>query len=379
MDRRNQGWLLGLAQLVFVIAVVGLALFITSFLSNTDDTGREPAPPAFGTRAVELTVSRPQGTAHTAKFDFNGVVSTRAITSVAPQVGGQILFVSEKFQPGAAVQKGELLFEIDPADFELSLERSKSEIAAAESDLALLEAEATLALTDWNELFPDEPISDLAARRPQIAAAKARLDGARASLKTAELSLTRTRVFAPEDGTVRSAALSPGQVVAPNQVVGQINPLGATEITVSLSPTEVQLLSPLVGRQVAFDGGGKPSGVVVRVDGELDQRTRLVQVYIKPDDPKSLRIGQTVTVSVSDDPVTSTYEIPLSSRDERSSVWVVEEGQLRQVPISVIDETATSLIVEAFDYAEGIVSLPPANAEPGQPVIVRNAQRGEPS
>src|SRR6266446_9431015 len=66
------------------------------------------------------------------------------VVGIAPRVGGQILKLN--VQDNQAVKEGEVLFEIDPEDYRLILEKAKAELATLDRQLA--QAEDTLHRTE---------------------------------------------------------------------------------------------------------------------------------------------------------------------------------------------------------------------------------------
>nr|MDJ0918380.1 biotin/lipoyl-binding protein [Woeseiaceae bacterium] len=167
----------GAFQLVFVVAVVGSAVMLSASLKPDERDIR----PRSVSEQVEVTVVQPVQTAFSPLVELNGVVEARTITSIIPQVEGRVIEVAPGFRPGAVVAKGDVLFRIDPADYELAVERTLADIEVARSELAQLEAEAAAEREIWQSTSPDRPIPDLRARVPQIAAAEARLHSGQAA------------------------------------------------------------------------------------------------------------------------------------------------------------------------------------------------------
>ncbi len=372
----RSGWLVGALQLVFVIGVLAVAFLMVAALGNIQDERQPISGDIMGDEVIAVSIVSPRPETYAPKVELNGVVKAQASTNIAAQVGGRVIFVSDAFKPGGMVSKGDLLFRIDPDDFLLNVEAAEAEIAAANSSLQQLEAETDLAIDEWNALYPNEQITDLAARKPQLAAAKARLQAAQASKKQAELALSRTRVTAPADMRILSTTLSVGQVVAPNQSVGSGFPIEALEISVPVSQEELEILSPIVSREVAIsETVGSPflmTGEIVRKDASLDGRTRLATVFVRPDEPETLTVDDFVTVTVEGDSVTDALRIPKTAYSRREEVWVVVEGRLAPRQVTQIGETETHLIVRRFHVADGLVVMPPSNAHEGQQVTTRN-------
>ena len=361
----------GAFQLVFVIGVVGTALLM-SYSLRPDSPG-----PTAAARASETVVSIviPVASTYRPRIELNGVVQPRTSTGIIPQVSGRVVKVSPFFRPGATVAKGDVLFVIDPSDYELAVERTLAEIAIARSDLTRLEAEAAAEREIWLGQFPDRPIPDLIARVPQIAAAKARIQSGKAARRTAELSLSRTTVRAPFDARVRDTQLDVGQVVTGSTAVGSIFSIDSLEIAVPVSAEERDLIGPISGQRVSIVAPGTSEGIIegklVRAAAALDERTRLGTLYVATEDPRLLTAGEFVTVELDAQSAPESYRIPASALTSRDRVWVVEDGRLIGRTVEVLGREADMAVVRAFDDAAGVVSIPPANAQDGLPVSVR--------
>ena len=373
-----KGWVIGLIQLVFVIGVIGGAVGLSQAIKASDNDRAPQIADMRGEAIVSVRVADLERLDYVPTLSANGTVQATAEVSVSPQVSGEIRRVSADFRPGTEIQRGALLFEIERSDYVLAGERAEAEIAAARSDLQQLEAEAALAVQEWEELFPGREVNDLAARVPQIAAAKARLGSAIANKKTAELSLQRTRVYAPVSARVLASSLDIGQIVSPGQVIGRLVALDSIEISVPLSRDELAIIDPAIGREMVFsrrdENGAVTQAKVVRVDASMDARTRLSNLYATPETEAGLRIGDFVDVTIRSDQIENAIAFPSTALAGQSNLWVVENNTLAPRTITVLGERAdgTVIIAAPFDTADGVVALPPLDAEAGQKVSVRN-------
>jgi RND family efflux transporter MFP subunit len=377
MQDDRKGWIVGGIQLVFVIAVIGVALFLTNALK-----AKNGAPPpgqiqAASERSTDVSAVIPTRETYAATVQLNGVIQSQTQTRITPQVGGRVVYVSPNFKPGATVAQGEVLFRIDPSDYELAVEQAEANIASAVSDLALLEAEAQLAIEEWQELFPGRPITDLAARKPQIAAARSRLASAQAAQKTSQLALTRTRITASADARVLSTTLNEGQVVAPNVSVGDLYALNSVEVRAPLSTEQIATLTPVIGRTATLtprgNGVGAINGTVTRLDATLDARTRLATAFISLDTLAGVTVGDFIDVTMQADPVADAMVIPASSFFGRNEVWVIVNGALERRSLIRLGERGSNAVVQGFDYGEGVITLPPVEGYEGMKVSLRTA------
>lgn len=367
----------GIIQLVFVIGVIAAAVGLSQALKIQVNSNAPALSDLRSESEISVRVAPLQALSCTPVIEVNGTVQSSAEVSVTPQVSGEIRNVSANFRSGATVEQGDLLFEIDRADFILAVQRADAEIASAKSDLKQLEAEAALAVQEWEELFPGRDVNDLAARVPQIEAAQARLISAEANKRTAELSLERTRVYAPVDARVMSSSLDIGQIVSPGQAIGRLVGLDSIEFVVPVSLDQLNLLSPALGRSARIERKGSMEDQlvanVVRVDASLDPRTRLTNLYLAPARKTDLRIGDFVVATLETETVPNALRLPATALSGQSQVWVVEDGVLMPRAVAILgeDPSGASVIAAPFDVADGIVALPPLEAEPGQPVAIR--------
>lgn len=353
----------GALQLVFVIAVVGSAVLLSASLQPETSAVR----PKTAVSSVSVSVVEPVPTAFRPLVKLNGVVEARTLTSLIPQVAGRVVEVSRSFRPGATVTKGEVLFVIDPSDYELAVDRTLAEIEIARSELARLEAEGAAEREVWKSNYPDRPIPDLIARIPQIAAAKARIHSGEAARAAARLDLERTVVRAPSNARILETRLDVGQVVSSSAAVGSMFSTNSLEISVPVSADELQRIGPVEGRRalIAPPTGPAIEGTVVRKAASLDERTRLGTLFIASENPAALTLGEFVSIEINGIPTENAYRLPPAALTSRDQLWVVDNGQLVERRVEILGRESNTLIVGAFDSADGVVAVPPADVRAG--------------
>jgi RND family efflux transporter MFP subunit len=179
----------------------------------------------------------------------DGVVNA----DIKAQVSGYLL--KQEYTEGSFVQKGQLLFEIDPRPFQAVVDQGAGQLAQANGQLAqakaqLTQAEAQLAVTEANQVRTqldvdryaplakqqaitqqdmDNATQNNVAAKAQVQAAKAQIETARAQIQganaavqaaaaaveTAELNLSFTRLTAPIEGLAGVAQQQVGALVSP--------------------------------------------------------------------------------------------------------------------------------------------------------------------
>jgi RND family efflux transporter MFP subunit len=353
----------GAVQLVFVVAVVGSAIMLSASLKPETSSAR----PKAAAERLPVSVVDPTPARYTSRVQLNGVVESRTVTSVIPQVSGRIVDVAPTFRTGARVEAGDVLFVIDPADYELAIARTLAEIEVARSELARLEAESAAERDIWESNFPDREIPDLIARKPQIAAAKARIHSGGAARAAAELALTRTVVRAPFDARVLETRLDLGQVVGTVATVGSIFSEASLEIAVPVSADEVRRIGDVFGRDatISTPSGHQIAGKVVRKAATLDERTRLGTLFIESADPTTLILGEFVSVEITGTETDEAMRVPYAAMTSRDRLCVVEGEELAERQVEILGREGDMLIVRAFDAADGVVAIPPPEVRAG--------------
>ena len=353
----------GAFQLVFVIAVVGSAIMLSASLKPDSSSVR----PKIAADRVPVTVVDPVSATYVSRVQLNGVVESRTVTSIIPQVSGRIVDVAPAFRTGARVEKGDVLFVIDPADYDLAVDRTLAEIEVARSELARLEAEAAAEREVWENSFPDREIPDLIARKPQIAAAKARIHSGEAARAAAELALSRTIVRAPFDARILETRLDLGQVVGTTASVGSMFSETSLEIAVPVSADDLRRIGDVYGREatVLTPAGRKIGGTVVRKAATLDERTRLGTLFIESANPSELTLGEFVSVEISGVATDDAMRLPEAAMTARDRLWVVEGEELVERRVQILGRYGDTVVVSAFDTADGVVTIPPPEVRAG--------------
>ncbi|AWN38059.1 efflux transporter periplasmic adaptor subunit [Methylobacterium radiodurans] len=140
----------------------------------------------------------------TAPWTRDGRVRVQ-VAAVAPQVSGQI--VALKVVDNQAVKRGDVLYRIDPFDFEVAVAQAEAEVKNREADLQVKNAQSARrqALTT---------VSTSVEEKQQYAGtakiAEAALETAKAQLSQAQINLKRTEVRAPVNGRVTNLLLREG-------------------------------------------------------------------------------------------------------------------------------------------------------------------------
>jgi multidrug efflux system membrane fusion protein len=365
---RAQRWIL---QPLLVILIVAGGFLGARKLSERREAPRSAIAAIYAplVRSTVVTVG-----SHRVNVRGNGVLAARSRIGLVPQVGGEVISIHSELRAGGQFRAGEELLEIEPRDYELAAASAAADVAAATTVVQEIEARAETARVEWRALHGDRPATPLVVLEPQVAEAKARLAAANAALDKAKLDLERTRIVARFDGRVVSASVDVGQVVAPNQRIGEVYAVDVLELTVPLAqdelrwivlpgeradvaPTSVELRARVDGRDVTLEG------CVARLEAELAAGTRLARVVVELQSsaiPAELRLrlipGTFVETSFAGEVLTDVTQIPRAALREDGIVWVIVEGRVRFARPEVLHNEGERLIVRGLVDGARIVT-----------------------
>jgi len=150
--------------------------------------------------------------------EFTGRFEAVETVDVRARVGGYIQAVH--FRDGQTVQRGQLLFTLDPRPAQAALAQARAQVAQAQSQMSL--AQANLARSE--SLLASQAVSqaEYDSNKAAVEAAEANLAAANAATRTAQLNLEYTRVTAPVSGRVSDRRVDPGNVVAGGSSAGDV-------------------------------------------------------------------------------------------------------------------------------------------------------------
>lgn len=260
------------------IAAVTSAAILTAYsLTAPNSTAVAPTPPS-------VTVSVPLLRDVDSRAQFLGQFSAVDYVELRPQVGGTLTHIG--FKDGNIVEKGELLFEIDPTPYQIKLSEATAQLkgAAAHFDLANREKlrAATLGRTGAGT------IQSVDQRNAEFQAAQAVVDNARAMVRDAQFDLDHCRIVAPFKGRMGSHLASIGNLIAgsragacPATLLATIVSTDRIYLNFDMSEADlrdflrlhhkIQTLASKVDVSLSDEAGFTHQGVLNFVDNSIDR------------------------------------------------------------------------------------------------------------
>ena len=144
------------------------------------------------------------------------------VAEVRPQVGGIVL--ERPFREGGEVDKGALLYQVDPATYRAAFATAQANLAKAKASADSARAKAQR----YRQLVAIKAVSaqDLDDAEANLRLVEAEIAGSEAALETARINLDFTRVTAPIAGRIGKSAVTAGALVTANQAERRAAELG---------------------------------------------------------------------------------------------------------------------------------------------------------
>ncbi len=357
-----------------------------------------------------------------------GVVQPHTKSTLVAEVSGVVTSVSPNLKVGSFFENGAELMRIDTRDFEIGVEKARSRVSEAilnlaqekvrtenfsaviksaennvqQSKLKLEEelASTEQARTDWQKLGAGRTAGTLVLRKPQLAAAQAALDAAKAEMEVrqreltligplidaaeasvraaeadlskAKLDLARCSVKAPYDGRIVTKRVDIGQYVAPGTILAEIYSVEVAEVRLPLANSQIAFIdlpetfaSQIESRtnpfpRVILMGAAgseihKWEGKIMRSESEIDSASRQHFVIAQVEDPylkagttgAPLKVGLFVHAEIYGKTLENIVLVPITSIRDGKTIWLINENrQLEEQAIQIIWKDETSAAVK---------------------------------
>lgn len=334
----------------------------------------------------EVVVNEPQTEEVNISVESTGRVEAKYSVDVIARVSGFLL--KKYFKEGDFVKKGQLLFQIDPKEYQLEVNNSQ----AAVNQYGALLKNAQQELNRANALIKEDLIShsdvdqSLATRNSN----RALLDSARQKLELARVNLSYTRIHSPIDGRIGKVKITEGNYVdATSGSLVNISSMNPVYVTFSLRSQDfVKLLKASdkfkdVQVKAQFDNGViyDKIGKIDFVDNQIDQNSGSVQMRAVFDNSKGWLVpGDYMKVTLIAPKKVAYMTVPqaCAKGDAMSGyyVWTVEDGKAVRKDIKVSDDINNNWVVDSgLDKSDQVIVSGIQNiAMQGQKVKVIDAE-----
>ncbi|MCG6274028.1 efflux RND transporter periplasmic adaptor subunit [Vibrio vulnificus] len=276
---------------------------------------------------------------------YIGRVEAVEDTNITAHVSGYLK--ARHFEEGQLVEKGALLYTIEPSSFEAQVASAKASLAQAKASLK----KAELDHQRGKNLLPRGSISqsEFDALTAGLLGAQAQLEAANAQLKLADVNLSYTQIRAPFSGRISDSKVSTGDLVSPSS--GILTTLVSLDpIHTAFSISERERLALGIER-IKGDGSTPSAGVEVQLQLEngkeyphlgrldylgnrIDTKTGTIALRAVVENPDhQLLPGQHIKVNLREKQAKSVVVVPrraVQTDLEGHFVMVITQGEVAE-------------------------------------------------
>lgn len=310
--------------------------------------------------------------------EFSGDVRARVESRLGFRVGGKI--VAREVDVGTVVGRGQPLMQLDPQDLKLAQAQANAGLKAAESNRELAGAELKRYRDLREKNFVSQAVLD--AKETAFNAAQASYEQALAAYKNQSNQAGYATLVSDVDGVVTGVDAEVGQVVAPGNPVVRVAQTGEKEIVIGIPEDKVDTLRRIADVRVRT--WARPERVIPGKLRELspvaDPATRTYTAKISiPNAPADVRLGMTAYVTFAARTADAAIKVPLTAllQDKGgSAVWMVENGAVKLVPVTVVGTTGNEvLLAGGVSPGQTVVTAGVNLLKPGQKVKILGQQQ----
>jgi RND family efflux transporter MFP subunit len=369
-------------KIVVPILVIGLGILglvgMIAARPKVETRAPEVQPPLI--RVVETDTEDMQ-----LRVSAQGSVAPRTESSLVPEVSGRVEWVATSLAPGGFFEEGDVLLRIERRDAEVALRQAEAARARAASEALLARANLKRSLDLSTQGVVSSAELDTAKNNASVA--EAMLLEADTRIEQARTDLERTEIVAPFAGRVRDKMVDVGQFVNRGATVATIYSVDFAEVRLPIPDDQLAYVDlPLHYRGENGQPAAQPrvllrariagqehqwEGAIVRTEGEIDPRSRMVHAVAQVADPYArdesarrppLAVGLFVEAEIFGRTVHDVIVLPRSAIRGDDRVLVVENATLRFRDVEVLRAEREHVIVSAGLRPGELVAVSPIEA-----------------
>jgi membrane fusion protein (multidrug efflux system) len=262
-----------------VVRAFGLtALVVAAWLNGCGKQEQAAAPPPMDVLVADVVQKDVP-----VYYDWIGVFSGFVNAEIRPQVTGYLL--TQNYNNGDVVKEGQLLFQIDPRQFQAAVDQAQGNLAKAEALLVKTQIDVNRYTPLAKQGAVSQQELDNAVQANE--ANKAAVDAARAALEQAKLNLSWTKVLSPIQGVAGIAIAQIGNLVEPTTVLTTVSTLDPIKVKFPVAEQEYLRYSRAHPKRTR-DEEGIPGGLeLILADGTVFPHRGSVRVIGREVDPRT--------------------------------------------------------------------------------------------
>jgi len=377
----------GLLPIIVIMAAIGGFIAMSSLKP-------EPEEKEDIVKAIPVLTAISTQDDVTLSVRVQGEVQPHTQINLVPQVSGRISYMSPNFIEGGKFTKGELLVQIDTAEYDLRIIQAKASVVQAETAIMREKSEGEIARRDWEELGRAGEPTPLTLRLPQLAEAEAQLARAKAQLAEAELQLSRTALKAPFTGRVTLRHIDAGEFVTAGTRLGEIYATNKMDVRLPMTNANLREAGLTLGYSSGKGEAGIPvslsadiagrmsqwQGHIVRTDSRFDAQTRVLFAYAEVIDPFGkgadegvpLAPGIFVNADIEGQTLSNIVRIPRAALRGEDKVYIANSDETLSIKtVSVVSSDRDAAILNGgLASGEAVITSPIRGVADGMKIAI---------
>jgi RND family efflux transporter MFP subunit len=273
-----------------VISCLMMGVFVPSVGVTANEKSQETKHPA-----LTVTTVSPKMVDWPILVPLSGGIFPWQEASVSSQASG-LRIENLLVDVGDEVKKGQLLAELDRETLNARLAQQQASVRVAEAALAEAKANARRA----REVRGSAAMSEQQISQYLIAeqSAKASVEAAKAGLKSIQLLLNQTHIYAPDSGVITKRNASLGQVVQAGTLLFSMIRQNRLEWRADVSAEQVQKMAVGQKALLQLGDGVRVEGKVRIISPNFNAATRMGEVYVALAQNSAVRAGMFASGSI---------------------------------------------------------------------------------
>lgn len=365
-----------LAIIILFAAAYAIYYFLSSFGEKPEEKVREDIKLFVKTEKVSYT-------SNSSRIIETGRLSSQHNVDLSAEVPGQIIAGNVILREGTSFKKGNLLISIFDEEAKNNLKASKSRfmnsIAGILPDIKIDYAESfDKYVAFFNSIKITEPLPPLPdpdSEQEKVFLASRNILNDYYNIKSAEVRLSRYKMYAPFDGTFTKVFLEAGSVANPGSRIASMIRTDKLELEVPVRIEDAYWIN--VGDKVKLSTKDRHlswTGKVVRKSNFMDPSSQAITVYValSPEKDKPLFQGQYLFAEFASKTLEGTMIIPRNAVFDKDKVFTVEDGLLKEHTINILKKNETTVLFSGLPEGVEVVVEPQVNAKDGTKAEILN-------
>lgn len=345
---------------IIIVLVLVLAIIFTYFiLQKPPAATKDPEDNRVLVNAVKVTSGN-----YTPYIEALGKIEPAEQVALMAEASGKVIKINQNFVPGGFIKKGELILEIDPANYKIALAQAKARYSKADAAYQQALGRSTQAKEELRvyEKNTGKKIKNsyLALRKPELDQAKSDIEAAKVELSKAELDLERTKVIAPFNLIVKDRSINYGSFVSAGVALANLVNTDRYWVNASVSIKNMSYIDFTTKTEAVLETNNQEGSREVsffKLLNYLDDSARFMGLLFVIKDPlllnrnnsKSSNINNQnslnkpkvflddyVKVTIKGKELKNVFRIPLFTLKNDNIVWLAENNNLVFKKVTVV-------------------------------------------